>query len=195
AVEDADAGRAPGAPADGARQGGGPRRPPRPRPGGRGRPPGVAAPHALHHAGALHLHVGSPDCAQRPARAPGAQSPAPAARRRPLATGSWMMSWSGQLQSDRYVRAEPTLKTGSQPRRRARPGQPTGHVRLALVLLERAPQLGVARETLLADAKLDEKQLGDPSGRIPLAAVACLWRSLASHVSNPAIGLRVGADI
>jgi Arabinose-binding domain of AraC transcription regulator, N-term len=93
------------------------------------------------------------------------------------------------------VWAEPTFATGPQPSRRARSGQPTGHVRLALLLLERAPQLGVARETLLRDAKLDEKQLGDPSGRIPLAAVARLWRSLASHVSDPAVGLRVGADI
>jgi hypothetical protein len=68
-----------------------------------------------------------------------------------------MMSWSGQLQSDRYARTEPTFATGSPPSRRARSGQPTGHVRLALLLLERAPQLGVARETLLRDAKLDEK--------------------------------------
>jgi AraC-like DNA-binding protein len=105
------------------------------------------------------------------------------------------MSWSGQLQSDRYARTEPTFATGSPPSRRARSGQPTGHVRLALLLLERAPQLGVARETLLRDATLDEKQLSDPSGRIPLAAVARLWRSLASHVSDPAVGLRVGADI
>jgi len=48
--------------------------------------------------------------------------------------------------------------------------QPTGHVRLALVLLERAPQLGISRDTLLRDAKLDERQLSDPTGRIPLGA-------------------------
>jgi len=104
-----------------------------------------------------------------------------------------MMSWSWQLQSDRFVRAEPTFATGAQTR--TRPGQPTGHVRLAFLLLERAPKLGVARETLLQDARLDERQLRDPSGRIPLAAVARLWRSVASHVGDPTVGLRVGADV
>jgi AraC-like DNA-binding protein len=68
-------------------------------------------------------------------------------------------------------------------------------VRLALVLLERAPRLGVSRDTLLRDAKLDERQLADPSGRIPLSAVARLWRSLAAQVPDPAFGLRLGADV
>ena len=70
-------------------------------------------------------------------------APAPATRQRRLA--HVMMSWSWQLQNDRFVRAEPTFATGAQPRTRPRPGQPTGHVRLALVLLERTPKLGVAR--------------------------------------------------
>jgi AraC-like DNA-binding protein len=73
--------------------------------------------------------------------------------------------------------------------------QATGHVRLALVLLDRAPQLGVSRDTLLREAKLDERQLRDPAGRVPLAAIARLWRALASSVSDPALGLRVGADV
>jgi len=107
------------------------------------------------------------------------------------------MGRSGQLQGDRSVRAEPTFATVGVPyrRRRQRPNHPTGHVRLALVLLERAPRLGVSRDRLLRDAKLDEKQLRDPSGRIPLAAIARLWRSVASHVPDPTVGLRVGADI
>jgi Arabinose-binding domain of AraC transcription regulator, N-term len=63
------------------------------------------------------------------------------------------------------------------------------------VLLERAPRLGVSRDTLLRDAKLDERQLSDASGRIPLAAVARLWRALAARVPDPAVGLRLGADI
>jgi AraC-like DNA-binding protein len=107
-----------------------------------------------------------------------------------------MVERSGQLQRDQPVSAEPTFPTGvADPRKRPRPSQLTGHVRLALVLLERAPKLGVSRDTLLRDAKLDERQLRDPSGRIPLDAVARLWRSVASHVQDPAIGLRVGADI
>src|SRR5262245_55337795 len=60
--------------------------------------------------------------------------------------------------------------------------------------LERAPQLGVARETLLREAKLDENQLRDPDARIPLAAVARLWRAVTKHVPDPAFGLRFGAD-
>ena len=105
------------------------------------------------------------------------------------------MGRSRQLQGDRSVRAEPTFASFRVPGRRSRAHQPTGHVRLALVLLERAPRLGVARATLLRDAQLDERQLRDPSGRIPLAAVARLWRSVASHVPDPTVGLRVGADI
>ena len=73
--------------------------------------------------------------------------------------------------------------------------QPTGHVRLVLILLERAPKLGVSRDTLIREAKLDERQLRDPSGRIPLETIARLWRSIAAHVPDPTVGLRIGADI
>jgi Arabinose-binding domain of AraC transcription regulator, N-term len=60
---------------------------------------------------------------------------------------------------------------------------------------DRAPQLGVSRDTLLREAKIDERQLRDPAGRVPLAAIARLWRAVASSVSDPALGLRVGADV
>jgi AraC-like DNA-binding protein len=72
--------------------------------------------------------------------------------------------------------------------------QPTGHARLALVALERAPLLGVSRDTLLRESKLDERQLRDPGGRIPLAAVTRLWRAVASRAPDPEVGLRLGAD-
>jgi AraC-like DNA-binding protein len=72
--------------------------------------------------------------------------------------------------------------------------QQTGHARLALVALERARLLGVSRDTLLRESKLDEQQLRDPFARIPLAAVARLWRAVASHAPDPAVGLRLGAD-
>lgn len=72
--------------------------------------------------------------------------------------------------------------------------EPSGLARLALMPLDRAAQRGVSRDTLLHEAKLDERQVRDPDSRIPLAAVARLWRVVASHSPDPAIGLRLGAD-
>ena len=72
--------------------------------------------------------------------------------------------------------------------------EPSGLARLALLHLERAAQLGVSRDTLLREAKLDERQLRDPDSRIPLTAVTRLWRAVSDHVSDPTIGLRIGAD-
>ena len=72
--------------------------------------------------------------------------------------------------------------------------EPSGLARLALVHLERAAQLGVSRDTLLREARLDERQLRDPDSRIPLTAVARLWRAVTKHVADPAVGLRIGAN-
>ena len=72
--------------------------------------------------------------------------------------------------------------------------QPSGLVRLVLVHLEKLARLGVSREALLREAKIDERQLTDPDGRIALAAVARLWHAADSQVSDPAFGLRVGAE-
>jgi AraC-like DNA-binding protein len=72
--------------------------------------------------------------------------------------------------------------------------EPSGLARLALMHLERSTRLGLTREALLREARLEERQVQDPDSRIPLAAVARLWRSLAKHVSDPAFGLRLGAE-
>ena len=72
--------------------------------------------------------------------------------------------------------------------------EPSGLVRLVLVQLERLGELGLAREVLLREAKVDERQLRDPDARIPLAAVARLWHVAASRVTDPAFGLRLGAE-
>ena len=72
--------------------------------------------------------------------------------------------------------------------------QPSGLVRLVLVQLDKLGQLGLAREMLLREAKIDERQLRDPDARIPLAAVERLWRFAAEHVPDPAFGLRIGAE-
>ena len=72
--------------------------------------------------------------------------------------------------------------------------QPSGLVRLVLVQLDKLGELGLARNLLLREAKIDESQLRDPDGRIPLDAVSRLWHAAASHVTDPAFGLRIGAD-
>jgi AraC-like DNA-binding protein len=72
--------------------------------------------------------------------------------------------------------------------------QPSGLVRLVLVQLDKLGQLGVARDALLREAKVDERQLRDPDGRIPLSAVERLWRVAAERVPDPAFGLRVGGE-
>src|SRR4030095_14018380 len=113
------------------------------------------------------------------ARAAAPPPPAPAAGQCRLGTQLWGDPGSSRVTGS--VRAEPTFASFRVPGRRQRENPPHGHVRLALVLLERAPRLGVARATLLRDAQLDERQLRDPSGRIPLAAIGCLWGSRASH--------------
>jgi AraC-type transcriptional regulator len=72
--------------------------------------------------------------------------------------------------------------------------QPSGLVRLILVHLDKLTQLGLSRDVLLREAKIDERQLRDPDGRIPLKAVARLWRAADSQVSDPAFGLRLGSE-
>lgn len=72
--------------------------------------------------------------------------------------------------------------------------QPSGLVRLVLLQLDKLAGMGISRELLLREAKIDERQLRDPDGRISLDVYARLWRVAASHVSDPAFGLRIGAD-
>ena len=67
-------------------------------------------------------------------------------------------------------------------------------VRLVLAQLDKLRQMGVARDVLLREAKVDERQLRDPDGRIPLDAVARLWHAAEAHVADPAFGLRLGAE-
>ena len=72
--------------------------------------------------------------------------------------------------------------------------QPSGLVRLVLVHLDKLRRFGVSRDAILRDAKIDERQLRDPDGRIPLSAVERLWRTAGAHVSDPSFGLRLGAE-
>jgi len=72
--------------------------------------------------------------------------------------------------------------------------QQSGLVRLVLVQLDKLGEMGLARDVLLREAKVDERQLSDPDGRISLDAVTRLWLVAASHVADPAFGLRLGAE-
>jgi len=72
--------------------------------------------------------------------------------------------------------------------------QQSGLVRLVLVQLDKLGEMGLARDVLLREAKVDERQLSDPDGRISLDAVTRLWHVAASHVADPAFGLRLGAE-
>lgn len=72
--------------------------------------------------------------------------------------------------------------------------QPSGLVRLVLHQLDKLGEMGLPRDLLLREAKLDERQLRDPDDRIPLDAIARLWHVAASRVPDPAFGLRLGAE-
>ena len=73
-------------------------------------------------------------------------------------------------------------------------GEPCGLARLALMHLDGATQLGLPREELLRAAGLEERHLRDPDARVPLSAIARLWGTIATRITDPAIGLRLGAD-
>ena len=72
---------------------------------------------------------------------------------------------------------------------------PSGLARLALLYLDRLTRWGASRAELLREARLSERQLQDPDARIPLAAMVRLWRSTGAQLPDPALGLRLGADI
>jgi len=61
--------------------------------------------------------------------------------------------------------------------------------------LERTSRLGVPTSDLLKEAGLTAAQLADPDARIPLAAISRLWRATTSRLPEPALGLRLGADV
>jgi AraC-like DNA-binding protein len=73
--------------------------------------------------------------------------------------------------------------------------EPSGLARLALMHLERTTRWGIPRAELLKEAGLNESQLTDPDARIPLSAVVRLWRAVTARLPDPALGLRLGADV
>lgn len=71
----------------------------------------------------------------------------------------------------------------------------SGLARLALFHVERLTRMGASRAELLREARLDEKQIQDPDARIPLSAVVRLWHTTTTRLPDPALGLRLGADV
>jgi AraC-like DNA-binding protein len=69
-----------------------------------------------------------------------------------------------------------------------------GLARLALMQLERAARLGASQTDLLLEAGITEAQLADPDARIPLSAIARLWRATTARLPDPVLGLRLGGD-
>src|SRR4029453_15707095 len=89
------------------------------------------------------------------------------------------------------VRAPRPLESGG--RRRVK--EPSGLARVALMHLAHAARGGVPRAALLGAGRLGEEQLRDPDARVPRAAIVRLWHAVASHVPDPALGLRLGTTV
>jgi AraC-like DNA-binding protein len=55
-------------------------------------------------------------------------------------------------------------------------------------------RFGVPAADLLREAGLTEEGLRDPDARIPLTALARLWRAASTRVADPLLGLRLGSE-
>lgn len=62
-------------------------------------------------------------------------------------------------------------------------------------LLAACDELGLRSEGLLDAAGLSATQVMDPDGRLPLEAVAALWRAALKHSGDPGLGLRIARAV
>jgi AraC-like DNA-binding protein len=60
-------------------------------------------------------------------------------------------------------------------------------------LLSVGELLGVPREAMLAHARLAERDVEDPDGRVPLERQAAIWESISQHTDAP-VGLMLGQN-
>lgn len=74
------------------------------------------------------------------------------------------------------------------------PFEPCGLVRLPLVLLGRATELGLDRTELLARAGIAEAELADPDARLPLRKLWELWRLAIARTGDEDLPLRLIAS-
>ena len=70
----------------------------------------------------------------------------------------------------------------------------TGIARIALVLLERAAELGLDRTGLLRSVGLDEAELREPDKRVPAAKIEDLWRAVVKLVPQSDLGFQIGSS-
>jgi AraC-like DNA-binding protein len=71
----------------------------------------------------------------------------------------------------------------------------TGLTRVPLLILERAPDLGLDREKLLARSGLTHQELSDPDGRVPLSKISGLWQAAVEQDPDPSFGLHLGESV
>jgi AraC-like DNA-binding protein len=71
----------------------------------------------------------------------------------------------------------------------------TGRVEAIRLLVEQGELLGLPRTRLLEAAQVDEAELADPDGRLPVSKYWDLWRYIAREVPDPDLGLKLGGQI
>jgi AraC-like DNA-binding protein len=74
------------------------------------------------------------------------------------------------------------------------PIEPSGLARIPLIVLDRAPEFGLNRQTLMHDAGLTEAELDDPDARVPIRKVWRLWRAAAERAGDPWLPVRVAGS-
>jgi AraC-like DNA-binding protein len=70
----------------------------------------------------------------------------------------------------------------------------TGLVRVPLLILHQAEEVGLDRKKLMAAADLTDEELSDPDGRVPLSKFVRVWRA-AAREAPPSFGLRLGKSL
>lgn len=68
----------------------------------------------------------------------------------------------------------------------------TGRVQAVGLLVHQGELLGLPRARLLEAANVEEAQLADPDGRVPIDHYWDLWRFISNEVPDPDLGLKLG---
>jgi AraC-like DNA-binding protein len=72
--------------------------------------------------------------------------------------------------------------------------KPSGVARMPLAILRHAAELGLEPQKIVKMAGLNEEDLADPDGRVPLSKLVATWQALVSLSGDESLGLRVGAS-
>ncbi len=71
----------------------------------------------------------------------------------------------------------------------------TGRAQAIRLLVTQGESLGLSRAELLEAADVEEAQLEDPDGRVPVTRYWDLWRFITGEVPDPDLGLEIGRKI